>query len=451
VIAATVVGAFAAALTVQRGLFEEKHGRVTQRNLDAVKTKWGVAHEQHDLRVTHYVMRKIIEEECVDGSTHERKLAELQPAIGTEESIVVADESIPVVERAGEEKASPKQVVRRTTKLEREPVDQKSVQTADVEISLRSNPRQLGGAVYAGYDDGWRFAYTVKNDADMATQAVLTFPLPGDGNGMFDKLALKVDGEDYLPRARYTNGKLEWRMLMPPQASHQVTIEYQSRGLEYFRYQPGSMREHCAVAVNVSGIDAARLNFPIGSMPPRDELASLAGNNYTLHWDLSRAVTNLDIGVIVPAEQQPGYHIIVLLERAALGLALLGLTLFATRWLIAGRFDLLPIALVIAAYYISVALLANMNDLIPNFTVAMLVSLAPVAIAVIFFWRHIDGANWLWVQSSLLVAIFLIAYPLAGMSENAGAWTHIMYAVVIIYILGLAARHWRKDIAAGLK
>ena len=72
VVAGTVIGSLAAALMVQGGLFGEKHGRVTHRNYDAVKTNWGVPHEQYDLRVRHYVMRKVIEEELANGSTRQR-------------------------------------------------------------------------------------------------------------------------------------------------------------------------------------------------------------------------------------------------------------------------------------------------------------------------------------------------------------------------------------------
>ncbi|MFW5857797.1 MAG: hypothetical protein ACOCX4_07965, partial [Planctomycetota bacterium] len=48
-----VVGILAALLLVQAGLFTERHGQVTQRNYDAVRSKWGVPHEQRPLRVQH--------------------------------------------------------------------------------------------------------------------------------------------------------------------------------------------------------------------------------------------------------------------------------------------------------------------------------------------------------------------------------------------------------------
>jgi len=440
VVAGTVIGYLAAALLIQRGLFSEKHGRVTERNYEAVKTKWGVPHEQYDLRVRHYVMRKVIEEELADGSTRQRVLDERQPARGTEPRIVLDEEVIPQPADREERRRNPRRVVRRVTALVRHAVEQDSIETADVQIALRSNPRRLGGAAYAGYSDTWSLSYGVRNRAETATQAHFRFRLPADGYGLYDRLVVKVDGKDWIPNIRYTDGGLEWRSVMQPGQTHAVEVGYASRGLEYFRYKPGSMRERCVVTVNVEGIDARRLNFPIGSMPPKDDLKKLSGSSYALHWDLSRAVSNLDIGIIVPAAEQPGYHITRLLEGAPLGLMLLGLLLLVTRGLLARRFDLLPVSLVLLAFYIAHALLANLNDVVPSFPVAFALSMLPVTAAVAIFWRRIDGVGFLSTQSGALVGLFTILYPLAALSgEASGSLLHVLYAALVLYLIGLFA------------
>lgn len=438
-VAGTVIGYLAAALLVQSGLFAEKHGRVTQRNYNAVKTKWGVPHEQHDLRVRHYVMRKVIEEELANGSTRCRKLAEWQPATNDEDRIVLTEERFPPPADEQERKGR-RWLARRTTTLVRHTVTQDSIETADVDIALRSNPRRLGGAIYAGYDDTWRLAYTVANRSTHTTQACFRFPLPDDGYGLFDRLTVKLDGKDWIPHIRYTGGSLEWRTTMEPAKTHAVEVGYASRGLEHFRYKPGSMRERCLVVVNVEGIDARRLNFPIGSMPPRDDLKKLSGASYALHWDLSRAVSNLDIGIIVPTATQPGYHITCLLEGAPVALALLGLMLLLSRGLLTKRLDLLPVCLVLLAFYVAHALLANLNDVVPSFPVAFAASMLPITAAVAVFWRRIDGVGFLSTQSSVLVAFFTVLYPLAALSGDAsGTLLHVLYAALVIYVIGLVA------------
>ena len=437
-VAGATIGLLAAALLAQKGLFSERHGRVTERNYNAVKTKWGVPHEQRDLTVSQYVMRKVIEEEVADGSRRTRKLPERQAAQGKESRIVLDEERITYTPE--EAKSQPRRVVRRVTALVREHVEQESIRTVDVKIGLRSNPRRLGGAAYAGYDDRWQLKYTVHNESPWATQGLFHFPLPAEGYGLYDQLVVKVDGKDWIPQVRYRRGSLAWRMLMQPGASHEVEIGYVSRGLEYFRYKPRNMRERCVVTVHVQGIDAGRINFPIGAMPPKDDLKALSGDSYALHWDLSRAVTNLDIGIIVPTARQPGYHVTRLLAGAPLGLALLALSLFVTRWLLTGRFDLVPVCLVSLSYYVAHALLANLNDVIPSFMACFVLSMAFVICFLLWFWEQLDGSGRLSLQSAVLTSAFFVLYPSAVLvGDGAGTYLHIFYAVLLAYVLGLVA------------
>lgn len=63
------VGILGLALLMQASLYAERNGRVTQRNYDAVKSKWGVAHEQHELRAPQYVYEIETNEEFANGSS----------------------------------------------------------------------------------------------------------------------------------------------------------------------------------------------------------------------------------------------------------------------------------------------------------------------------------------------------------------------------------------------
>ena len=468
---ATVVAVLAAALVVQEGLFSEKHGRVTSLNYEAVQTKWGVPHHQRDLSVAHFVMRRVIEEELADGSVRERPLDEWQPPKADEQRVVLDEEVIPDPPGVEPDKLSPRRLARRRTVLRRQQLDQDSIPRSEATIDLESNPRRLGGAVYAGYNDTWRLAYEVHNRSPHATQAIMSFPLPAEGHGLFNNLSVAVEGEDWLPRARYSGGRLAWRVEMPAQSKRTVVVGYASRGLEHFRYRPNDLREQCLIAVNVKGIAARRLNFPIGSMPPKDDLTALSGDTYTLRWDLSRAITNLDVGIIVPTEPQQGYHVTRVLSRAPAGLAMLALLLVLTRWLISGRLDLFAVALVLAAYYVSHALLANLNDVLSPFLLVFALSAVPMALAATWFWRAVDrrdkpsgappssgpadagsraptcsgvpsdSGTLLPCQSSALVWVWLVGYPLIALYEDAaGTLSYALAAAAVIYLLVLVAR-----------
>ena len=438
------LGILVIALLVQHGLFSEKHGRVTDRNAEAVRSKWGIPHEQYDLSVRHYVMQTKKVEVLANDTTKEIFLEEREPAIGEEDEIIISEEVlVNLTEEEAEKK--PSEVVRRITKKVRREVKQDSIPAADVNIIIKSNPRQLGGAVYPGYDDQWLFNYQVENRSAYSTQAVFRFPVPGEGHGIFDRLIVRVNGTDYLPQISYHDGDLEWRMVMKPIDKQTVDIGYNSRGLEYFRYRPSDMRQHCKVAVKLEGVDSKRLNFPIGSMPPMDDLKTISGDNFTLNWDLSRAVTNLDIGVMIPVEPQPGYYITRILWKAPIGLALMCLIIFVTRRLLGAPFALLPLVAVGLSYYITNILLANLNDIITSFTLAFILSTVPITIFVFIFWWLLDNSRFMAVQSGVIFGLFSAGYPLAMLAgAYSGTILHIEYLVLLVYAMILLIFQLKK-------
>lgn len=437
----TVVGFLAAALTVQKGLFAEKHGRVTQRNLEAVRSKWGVPHHQRDLGVNHYVMRKIVREELANGTTRQRPLDEWRAPSGDTDRIIVDQEDFADPPGVPRKELNPRRLVRRVTFFERTRLEQDSVVASEVTVDVSSNPRRLGGAVYAGYNDLWRLSYTVRNRSERTTQAKFHFPLPAQGHGLYDRLRVEIDGRDWLDKVRYAQGSLGWQMEMAPNSEHSIDVGYASRGLGHFRYKPGDMRRKCLVTVNLHNVPAARLNFPIGSMPPLDDLSKLSGSDYSLHWDLSQAVSNQDIGIIVPSEPQPGYHVTRALGAAGTGVVVLAALLFLTRWLLSGRVELFHVSLVLGGLYVGHALLANLNDVLPSFWWAFALTMAPMAAAAGWFWRKLDGGGRLAWQSVALIALFYLVWPLLATTDEelCGALRYVVYAGLLVYLLALVA------------
>jgi hypothetical protein len=253
---------------------------------------------------------------------------------------------------------------------------------------------------------------------------------------------VKVDGQDWIPRVRYGEGCLKWKVVMQPAESRKVEIGYASRGLQYLRYKPGNMRERCLVAMTLHGVPPGRLDYPIGSMPPLEDRSKLPGDNYTLHWDLSRAVSNYDIGIAMPRAEQPGYFVTQVLGAAPIGLVLLALMLLLTRWLIAGRLDLLPVSLALIAFYIGNALLANLNDVIASFALAFAVGTVPLGVAVCVFWWTMDGRGFLAAQSAALYLLLALIYPLLALSSASGTLLYFLYTILFIYVVGLVA--WRS-------
>jgi hypothetical protein len=427
-------------LRVEAGLFCERHGRVTQRNYEAVTSKWGVPHEQNELRVRHEVWQTATVEEFAGGGSRTLKAPGLEPALDGPGEEVLSDETFEPKRGEDGKPLDPREVVRRTKKRTRLAEPGEAIVSAEINIEIRNCPRYLGGAGYAGFEDRCAFQYAVTNPLAHASGAHFEFPLPAEGNGLFDRLAVKVDGQE-VRGLRYAGGSLLWSRAMAPGEGLKVEVGYESRGLEYFRYLPGNLREKYLVALGLRGVPRERLNFPIGAMSPNDDLARLAGDDYTLHWDLSRAVTNFSIGVIVPAPKQPGFEVARLLREAPPGLAVLALLLVVTRLLLGARVELLPLGLSVLASYLAYTAFAGVSDLAGSFPAAFALGMTVPAAAGALFWLRRDGRGLLGLQSAALHVLFTVGYPLAVYFEGSTeAVLKTGYVVLAAYVMFLAAR-----------
>jgi len=410
---------FITALSYQSRLFGQQHGRVTDRNRSAVLMKWGYPHEQREITVSHTRKRTWV--------TRQLKLNDKDKRIISES--FWEDEEFPVQAVDGQMPA----IVSVKEEVKDYAVEQKSIVSADVEIELRDNPRRLGNANYAGYDDLWRLKYVVANESQWRTTAHMSFALPAR-NGLFDEMYLRVDEKDCLDRTKSDGKAVRWNVTMPPGSTARVEIGYRSRGLEHLRYIPRRMSQtgHYRVAVTVDGIPPEKLDYPIGSMPPAEELSDITAMPYTLTWKLDNALTSYDIGIKLPVAEQPEYHFARLLAEAPVGLVLLFVLLTMPR-IILGR-PVRPelITVLGAGYCLHYTFMGRLADVLPGFLWPFGVS-AAVLIAVIGWLRINDDEPLLSRAIEVAAFVFLVVlYPLAVVdAETTALWMQLFYLGIL--------------------
>lgn len=417
------------AMVYEAGVFAHEHGRVTDRNRSAVLMKWGLPHEQRELTVTHTRKRTWV--------TRQMKVDEEHGKVFTQS--FWKDDAPPVAPVNGK-----LPIVLGTRDEERDvPVEQKSIVSADIEIAVRNNPRRLGNANYAGYDDTWKFRYVITNRYEGATTAHLFFPLPAE-TGLFNEMYLRVEGGDTLDAATSRDDGIAWEFNMPAGARRTVEIGYRSRGLEHLRYIPRRMSQtgHYRVKMLVTGVPPGQLDYPIGSMPPAEDISSLRGREYTLTWTLDNALTSYDIGIKLPVAKQPEYHFARLLGNAPTGLILL-LVLLALPRLVAGSVVRPGIVTVLAlAYFLHYTFMGRLADLLTFFWGPFLISTALLVSLVSWFRvRDRDDALYFRVQDVLAFSIMAIHFPLAVIdSARTEFWMEVFYVGILLYTCILFVR-----------
>jgi hypothetical protein len=443
---AAIVAALGGSLLVQSGLFNERHGQMTQTNYDTIKTNWGPPHEQRELLVNHYITEDQTFFLFKDGRT-----------ISEEE--LSAGKAKPAAEKADEDSADDKSAGQAPIKIKRKvrkPVPQNSIVSGKVSVDVRMNYRQKGSAFYTCYEDVWTLEYAVKNRSDKATEAELKFPMPAD-QGVYDKLEIVVDGKNWMENLVLKDNAQTWKMPMTPGQTTAVRITYASRGMDYLRYTPATMatREEYKVAMRIypsakRGEEPAKgrqqfawkdMGLPVGSMtPPVIKESSADGEPLTLEWDMKAAATTLGMGVILPEIKQPGYFGARLLHEAPLGLLLLAASLVVT-WMLLGRdSDLFSLAILVLAYYLFYTFSAYLSDHLTWFPACfMLAALATLTLSGLYLWLG-WGRTFAAHQTMALVAVFTIYYPLAAlMDENTtGLMNQILYWGLALYAAMLA-------------
>ena len=432
-------GLLCALLCFQSSLFSQRTGRVSQRSYEAVKSKWGAPHEQAELQVHQYVWELQTIEDFAGGGKRER--SEPSTELDAGEETVLADETFdPKLDKDGKP-LNPHEIVRRVRKHVRKEVPQDAIVTGSADITIRSSPRWLGGTGYAGYEDECSFEYAVCNRSATATRANFSFPLPGEhgSGGIFNHLLVMENGKDLGAAVHLSGQTLEWNRTLKPDEQVKIQVHYESRGLEYYRYIPGSLREQYTVQMHVFGIPHERLNFPIGAMSPADNLATLSGDDYTLHWDLSHAVTSFSMGIIVPSPRAPGLDVSRILVGAPPGLILLILLLVATRILIGAEIEMLPLALTALLHYLAYVAFANFSTLFGSFGWSYLAGLLVPAVGGAYLWIGREGWTFKGIQSATLFVLFTLGYPAAIYAEDyTGVILYSSYTMLALYLIVLA-------------
>lgn len=399
--------------------FERQHGRITETNRSAVLMKWGYPHEQRELSASHTRKRVWVTRQLqVDKKT---KRVFSQSFWKDQDTPVQAiDGLLPTVISLSEE-------IRDVS------VAQKSIVSADIDITVKNNPRKLGNANYAGYEDTWRLKYVVANRSQWQTTAHMSFPLPAK-TGLFDGMYLKVDGKDALDLTKSSHNAIIWDITMPPDVTTVVEIGYQSRGLEHLRYIPKRMTQtgHYRVSMAMEGIDADELDYPIGSMPPAENLDGIEGTSYTLTWKLDNALTSYDIGIRLPAAKQPEYHFTKLLREAPVGLILLFVLLTVPRIILNNRIRPELIAILGVAYCLHYTLMGHLSDIMSGFVLPFSISAAILVLLITSFRMADSECRHLGILDALVFAAMVVLYPLAIVDGDGTAlWMQLFYLATL--------------------
>jgi len=281
--------------------FRQTHGRVSEANLQAVRTIWGEEQDQHELTARFWYQDEETERLQSEDPTRPAML--------------------------------------RKKKVQHTVTGNPFVKTRH-EITLRQNPRRKGSAVYPGYETECRFMYRLKNLSDRDVNATLRFPLPSS-SAMYTGLAVNLDGKSVLDQLEMNEGWLVvQRDDVPRGEVLDLEVAFKSRGLSYWYFQVQEPREirDFLLTMRLPDLAQSKINYPEGCMTPTELAATPDGRGSLLTYRLDRAISNKGMGVDLPKLTQPGQATSAVLLESVNGWLLmfsavvLGLTLAGVRF-----------------------------------------------------------------------------------------------------------------------
>ncbi len=367
--------AFRAVLHDNAASFGDEHGRVSEANLQSVRTIWGGPHVQRELAVRHY--RSVTE--------REEQFRE--------------DPTLPPVFR---------EVTRE------ELVDHDAMTRVRGDIDVTPNERRKGSGVYSGFEARFTLDYRVEAPPQAATRAEFEFPL--SGQVLYEGLEVLVDGRPLGPALRVDADALRWELALAPAEAHDVSITYATRGLEFVYYQilePREVRDF-ELSLHARGLTLADLNYPEGCLTPTSIEEGTAGD-ITLRWALDHALTTAGMGLAMPRPMQPGATVARVLARSPHALMLLVGAICLVLLVDVGAVALLDVALTCASYALQFVLMAATSDAVGGLPVALAIGALPCLATLWFLWRRHPSRG----PILGLLMFFVLVHPLAVLVGDA--------------------------------
>lgn len=322
---------------------------------------------------------------------------------------------------------------------------------AEVRARLDVKHRRKGLLWFATYKVAFEGQYEITNPGPVRQRYQVAFTLP-DPQATYVGVQVRVDGEVKVARPR-ADGTVLVDITVPAQGKRVTGFRYQTRGLDAWRYRPGSGRValpslDVAVTTNFADVD-----FPVGGLSPmsnelRDDDDGVPLGRQ-LVWRATDLLTSRDIAVDMPQRLNPGPVAARMSYFAPVGLLFFFVALAGIA--VVRRLEIHPVHYLFVtagffAFHLLFAYLVDVVSLYGAFALAAAVSLGLVCA----YLRGALGVGFPLAAGGLAQAVYLVLFSWSFFLPGATGLTVTIGAVMTLAVLmALTARtDWRRVFSA---
>jgi len=166
-----------------------------------------------------------------------------------------------------------------------------------VTVDLRYDPKQRGLLWYRTYAAKFSANYEITNPTPVTQTVYVRFELPTK-EGSFHNFSFAV-GDAGKREALPENGAITQAVSIAPGASAPVTVAYDARGMNSWRYDFGNSARVRQFSLLMT-TDFSDINFPVGTGSPTRREPAPSGDGWTCEWSYPDVISAPAIGMDMP-------------------------------------------------------------------------------------------------------------------------------------------------------
>lgn len=264
------------------------------------------------------------------------------------------------------------------------------IHASDISVTLEVDYRKKGLVYYTGYNAEFVGKYTIQNPENENIYLSFIFPYPTrQGEGVLQNVKLLVNGEEDIEDTEYQPNLTLWTGLLAPSDSLVITVQYDGRGLNQFTYgfEPSKQINNFTMKVDVQG--AKNLDYAKSTMPPTEPLQETPQGKI-LVWKLDKALTQLNIGVILPDKLNIEAQLFLMMYRAPAFFFLFLVSLLAIIHLAGEKPNFISVAVTSIAYFLFYPLFAYLVIYL-GVIFAFIISFGSIGLLILNYMRILYG------------------------------------------------------------
>jgi hypothetical protein len=322
-------------------------------------------------------------------------------------------------------------VTKTTEVVEDESSCGESLASTRISANLHLDERRKGLLWYPLYGVDFDGRWTYVHSESVPGELDITFRFP-DPNGLYDDFHLVVGDTDWSRSVQPQNGVVSVPIDVKPGQTVSIQVAYRSRGLESWRYSPGTEVARLSDFQLLMKTDFRDVDFPPLTMAPSAKLETADG--WDLSWQFEQVITGFQIGMLMPRHIQPGELASALAFSAPISLLFFFLFLFTLsvlRGIELHPINYLFLAGAFVAFHLLFAYTADRLPIVPAFALASVVSL----FLVISYLRLVVGQRFAFVEAGAAQAIYLVGFALAHFFEGFTGLAVTLLSITTLFLL----------------